>query len=91
MKVATVACGYGDGVPRAFSGGTVTINGHECTVVGRVCMDHLMVDITDMKEKVKTGDTAVIFGDVEKYARHIGTIPYEALCMVGKRVQRIII
>lgn len=89
--IATVACGYGDGVPRAFSSGTVTINGHECTVVGRVCMDHLMVDITDMNEKPKTGDVAVIFGDVEKYARHIGTIPYEALCMVGKRVQRIII
>jgi alanine racemase len=50
-----------------------------------------MVDITDMNEKPKTGDVAVIFGDVEKYARHIGTIPYEALCMVGKRVQRIII
>lgn len=88
--IATLACGYGDGVPRAFTGGEVEINGHACPVVGRVCMDHMMVDVSDMDAIPQIGDTAVIFGDVEKYACHIGTIPYEALCMVGKRVQRII-
>ncbi len=87
--VATLCCGYGDGIPRAFSGGEVEINGTPCRVIGRICMDHMMVDVTHFKKLPKIGDTAVVFGDVEKYANHIGTIPYECLCMVGKRVKRI--
>lgn len=87
--VATLCCGYGDGIPRAFANGEVEINNTPCRVIGRICMDHMMVDITHFEKLPQIGDVAVIFGDVEKYAKHIGTIPYECLCMVGKRVKRI--
>ena len=91
MTVATVACGYGDGISRRFSGTYIKINGYRAKVIGRVCMDHLMADITDMKEKPKVGDEAVIFDNAAEYAEHIGTIPYECMCAVSKRVKRIYI
>ncbi len=89
MTVATVACGYGDGISRRFTGSYVKINGYSAKVIGRVCMDHFMVDITDMEEKPKVGDEAVVFDDASVYANHIGTIPYECMCAVSKRVKRI--
>ena len=89
MTVATVACGYGDGISRRFTGSYVKINGYSAKVIGRVCMDHFMVDITDMEEKPSVGDEAVVFDDASVYANHIGTIPYECMCAVSKRVKRI--
>ena len=91
MTVATVACGYGDGISRRFTGAYIKINGHRVRVIGRVCMDHFMVDVTDMEEKPRIGDEAVVFDDAAEYAEHIGTIPYECMCAVSKRVKRIYI
>lgn len=89
MTVATVACGYGDGVPRSFSGGYIKINGFSAKVIGRVCMDHFMVDVTDMTQKPNVGDEAVIFDNAAEYAAYTGTIAYECMCAVSKRVKRI--
>lgn len=91
MKIATVACGYGDGLSRRATGMYVEINGYKAKIVGRVCMDHFMADITDMEVPPSTGDEAVIFSDVTSYADHIKTISYECLCNVSKRVKRMYI
>lgn len=94
-KIATVPVGYADGYTRLLSGkGKFLIKGYEAPVVGRICMDQCMVDVTDI-EGVKVGDEAVIFGfqgdkfiSVEDVARDIGTIAYEILCIIGKRIPR---
>ena len=92
MKLATVAIGYADGFFRSNSGkGKVLINGKEANIVGRVCMDQTVVDVTHI-ENVKTGDTAVIFGEglaVEEVAKTNGTINYELVCAVAHRVLRV--
>jgi alanine racemase len=87
--VAIVAAGYGDGLPRNLSGGTpVLVNGARAPLVGRVSMDMIAVDVTDLGE-VHVGAPAVLWGrglPVEEVARHAGTIPYELLCSVSQRV-----
>ena len=88
MKVATVACGYGDGLSRRAVGMDIEINGCKAKIIGRVCMDHFMVDVTDFEKIPSVGDEAVVFSDAVKYAEHIKTIPYECLCNVSKRVKR---
>lgn len=92
MKLATVAIGYADGFFRSNSGkGKVLINGKEANIVGRVCMDQTIVDVTHI-ENVKTGDTAIIFGDglaIEEAAKTNGTINYELVCAVAHRVPRV--
>lgn len=96
MKIATVSIGYADGVPRLLSNkGHLLINGRKAKIVGNVCMDLLMCDITDIKG-VEVGDTATVFGkdyDAEITAAEVAdiahTIPYEVICGISKRVPRI--
>lgn len=94
--IATLPVGYADGYSRRLSNvGEVLIRGHRCPVVGRVCMDQLMVRVPDASGIV-AGDEAVLFGrqdgaelPVEQVAAWLDTIAYEVLCMVGKRVPRV--
>lgn len=95
-RVATVRCGYADGYPRALSNrGQVLIGGRQAPVAGRICMDHLMVDVTDVHEDgvvVETGTRVVLWGrglDAGEVAEHAGTISYELVARVGKRVERV--
>lgn len=89
--LATVRIGYADGYPRCLSGvGKVWLGGLEAPVVGRVCMDHLMVDVTDA-DGVSVGDHAVLWGPelrAERVAEWAQTISYELVSRVGARVLR---
>ncbi len=91
-RIATVTAGYADGYPRLLSNKTyVLINGQRAKIVGRVCMDQLCVDVTDIKD-VKIGDEVILFGKglpVEELADLCGTINYEIVCGVSPRVPRI--
>ena len=90
-KIATICAGYADGYFRALSGkACVYINGFRAKIVGNVCMDMLMADITDIPE-AKVGDEVELFGEhisVCELAELAGTIPYEIMCAVSKRVKR---
>lgn len=94
MRVATLTVGYADGYPRAMSNrGIVEICGKPARVLGRVCMDQLMADVTDIPD-VQPGATATVFGgevadSVETLAHAANTIPYEILCNIGRRVPRV--
>lgn len=94
MRVATLAAGYADGYPRLLSNqGVVGIHGHSAPLLGRVCMDQIVVDVTDVPE-VQGGDEATVFGGdgadtIEEVAEKCGTISYEILCNIGRRVQRL--
>jgi alanine racemase len=87
--IAIIAAGYGDGLPRNLPNGTpVLIDGRRGPLVGRVSMDMIAVDVTDL-EGVHVGTPVVLWGSglpVEEIARHAGTIPYELLCAVSQRV-----
>ena len=89
-RMAVVAAGYGDGYPRSVESGTpLLINGRRAPIVGRVSMDMITVDVTDLPS-VATGDPVVLWGEgvpVEEISRHAGTIPYELICGVSQRVQ----
>ena len=92
-KTATIAIGYADGFDRRFSGGIgeVLIHGQRCKVLGNVCMDMTMVDVTDVPH-VREGDAVIIFGKdltITELAKKINTIPYEILTSVSERVKRI--
>jgi alanine racemase len=95
-RLATLAVGYADGYPRKLSNtGVVSLHGCPAPVVGRVCMDQMMVDVTDIPN-VQAGDVAVLFGDsaahnVEEIAEAAGTVNYEVLCDIGRRVPRVYI
>lgn len=88
-QVAIVAVGYGDGYPRHMANGTpVLINGKQAGIAGRVSMDMIAVDITDLPP-VSCGDPVILWGaglPAETIAPHAGTIPYELLCGVSQRV-----
>lgn len=88
-RMAVIAAGYGDGYPRSVESGTpVLVNGHRAPLIGRVSMDMLTVDVTDLPG-VAAGDPVVLWGDgvpVEEIARCAGTIPYELICGVSQRV-----
>lgn len=92
MKIATVTAGYADGYPRLLSNkGYVLINGKRANIIGRVCMDQMSVDISDI-EDVKQGDEVILFGKtlpVEELADMCGTINYEIICGISPRVPRI--
>lgn len=98
MKIATVPIGYADGFIRQNAkDGYMTVYGKKAKIVGRICMDQTMLDVTDI-EDVKTGDEVVVFGTGENgeptadsLAENTGTINYETVCLVGKRVPRIYI
>lgn len=93
MRVATLPVGYGDGYPRACSGKSyVLIGGAECPVLGRVCMDQLMADVSRVPD-VQAGDPAVLLGSqggvsisASRLAAWAGTISYEVLCAPHARV-----
>ncbi len=95
-RIATIPIGYADGYSRLFTNrASVLVNGCFAPVTGTVCMDQCMVDITDAGE-VRTGDEVVLFGEqgnrhigVEELAALAGTIPYEIICLIGKRIPRV--
>lgn len=95
-RVAVLAIGYGDGLSRSLSGKiSFLINGCTAPQIGTICMDACMVDVTDIPD-VKPGDEAVFIGcsgvlqqEADQIAAAMGTIPYELLCNINKRVPRI--
>lgn len=94
--VATLCAGYADGVTRVLSNnGEVLIKGKRARIIGRVCMDQFMVDVTDIPG-VEAGDTATIFGtdgeesiSVDEIAKKANTINYEIICNINSRVTRV--
>ncbi len=92
LKIATVTAGYADGYPRRLSGkGEVLIAGKRAPIIGRICMDQLMVDISEIPN-VKSGDEVILFGKdlpVDEIAEKAGTINYEIVCGITGRVPRI--
>ena len=96
MRVATVCAGYGDGYPRGLSGrGEVLIRGKRAKILGRICMDQFMADVTEIPEAEKW-DTVTLVGrdgkeeiTMEELAAQCGGFHYEIPCLIGKRVPRI--
>lgn len=92
VKVATLTAGYADGYPRALSGkGEVVINGFVAPIIGTVCMDQMMADVTGIP--CQAGDEAVLIGaplDLNRLASEAKTIHYELVCGVSKRVPRVV-
>ena len=94
--IATIPVGYADGYLRSMQhGGRVIINGYYAPVVGRICMDQFMVDVTDIKD-AKIGDEVTIMGKsggleitADEIADIMGTINYEVVCLVSRRVPRV--
>ncbi|WP_353093388.1 alanine racemase [Tissierella praeacuta] len=96
-KIATIPIGYADGFTRILTGkAEVYIKGKRAKIVGKICMDQCMIDVTHIDD-VKLGDEVVIFGHASGYptadelALKLGTINYEIVCMVGRRVPRVYI
>ena len=95
-RVATVAVGYGDGYHRAVSGkGFMLAGGKRCPILGRICMDQTMIDVTDVPG-VKLGDRVTLIGEqqgqritAEELAEWAGTISYEVLLGITRRVHRV--
>ncbi|MCL6594095.1 MAG: alanine racemase, partial [Alicyclobacillus sp.] len=89
--VATLPIGYADGLPRVLSNrGYVQIRGQRCPIVGRVCMDQIMVDVSGVPE-VQTGERVTVYDETSlpELSALAGTIPYELLCAVSPRVPRL--
>lgn len=97
-RIATIPIGYADGYTRLLSNKSeVLIRGRRAPVIGTICMDQCMVDVSEI-EGVEPGDVVTLFGSdgenqlsVEEVARKMGTINYEVICMVGRRVPRVYI
>ncbi len=94
MKVAVLPIGYADGWTRSYGKATVTLKTRtgsvKAPIIGRICMDQCMIDVTDTDAAV--GDTATLFGlerrDLDTLATLAGTIDYECLCLISSRVKR---
>ncbi|RHJ90845.1 bifunctional UDP-N-acetylmuramoyl-tripeptide:D-alanyl-D-alanine ligase/alanine racemase [Parabacteroides bouchesdurhonensis] len=91
-RIAIIPIGYADGLNRHFSNGEgeVVINGHRCPIIGNICMDACMIDVTDID--AREGDTVIIFGEehpVSELSDKLQTIPYEILTSVSPRVKRV--
>ena len=94
-RIATIACGYGDGYHRAAGGrAEVLLHGRRAKIVGRICMDQMMADVTDIPD-VRAGDRAVLLGEdgsgritADELAGWAGTISYEILLAAANRVER---
>ncbi|WP_307196958.1 alanine racemase C-terminal domain-containing protein [Neobacillus niacini] len=94
--IATLPIGYADGLSRLLSNcGQFLVHGQKVLVAGRVCMDQTMIDVTSVPS-CKQGDEVVIFGgndevfqSIDEMALLMGTINYEVVCLIGKRVPRI--
>ncbi len=90
--IATIPIGYADGLDRHLSNGAayVIVNGVKCPIIGNICMDQCMIDVTDANASI--GDKVEIFGDnapIERLSDTLGTIPYEILTSISPRVKRI--
>ena len=90
--VATVAIGYADGINRRYGNGTgkMLVNGKQAPIIGNICMDMCMLDITDIQ--AREGDEVIVFGpelSVTVIAEATGTIPYEILVNISQRVKRV--
>lgn len=96
-RIATLPIGYADGFTRALTNkGTALVKGKEVPIVGKICMDQCMIDITDINEEIKVGEEVVLFGKqgnseikIDQVAHKLGTINYEIVCMLGKRIPRV--
>ena len=96
-RVATICIGYGDGYPRSLSNiGHVLIKGQRVPIAGRVCMDQLMIDVTDIAQPVCVGDQVTLIGTdntacitMEELGELSGRFNYELACDIGKRIPRI--
>ncbi len=91
-RIAIIPIGYADGLNRHFSngGGEVVINGSRCPIIGNICMDACMIDVTDID--AKEGDSVIIFGEelpVSELSEKLNTISYEILTSVSPRVKRV--
>lgn len=92
-KLATVPVGYADGYSRLLTGkAKMLCGGKSVDIVGRICMDQCMIDVTNVNN-INVGDEVTIFGDTaitaDDVAKWLGTINYEIICMIGKRVPRV--
>jgi len=96
MRVATLPIGYADGFWRAAGsvGHRVLLRGRFAPIIGRICMDQCMIDVSDIPD-AKEGDTVTMYGGagerVDSLAEQLGTIPYEILCAIGERIPRVYI
>lgn len=96
-RVATICIGYGDGYPRSLSNkGYVLVNGQRAPILGRVCMDQFMVDVTDIEGEVQTGNIVTLIGrymdeeiTMEALGELSGRFNYELACDLGKRIPRV--
>lgn len=97
-KIATIPIGYADGLTRLLtSKGEAFMKGRRVPIVGKICMDQCMLDVTDIDD-VSIGDEVVLFGygvegypHVDEIAKKLGTINYEVICMLGRRIPRVYI
>lgn len=97
--IATIPLGYADGFSRLFSNnGYVLVNGQRAPIVGRVCMDHIMIDVTDIRPStpLHEGSIVTILGTdgkdsitADELAEKMGTINYEVLCLLGTRLPKV--
>jgi alanine racemase len=96
-RVAIITAGYGDGLPRAASNrGVVLVHGCRCPILGRVCMDQTIVDVTDVPAEVRSGEAVALVGrqgheeiGLAEFSSFADTIPWETLTSVTKRVPRL--
>lgn len=96
VKVATIPIGYADGYPRTLcSHADMLVHGKRAKIIGRICMDQLMLDVSHIPD-VKAGDTVTVFGTdgsacitTDELAKYLGTIHYEVVCNLSKRVTRV--
>lgn len=87
IKVATVAIGYGDGYSRLNSGRNVVyVNDKPCCILGNVCMDQMMIDVSNVDCSLY--DEVLVYGDIDKIASNIYTISYELICDINSRVNK---
>ena len=92
--IATIPVGYADGIDRHLGCGAASfsLNGQRVPTIGNICMDMCMLDVTGVPAAV--GDTVTVFGEdptVEELASILGTIPYEILSSVPRRIERMVI
>ncbi|MCH5303841.1 MAG: alanine racemase [Ruminococcus sp.] len=98
MKIATVPVGYADGFIRSYAkDGYMIVNGKKASIVGRICMDQTMLDVSDIDD-IKIGDDVIVFGNgkngertADELAKCTDTINYEVVCTISKRVPRLFV
>lgn len=95
-RIALLPIGYADGIPRQYAaGGAVLVRGRRCSIVGRICMDQMMIDVSDCPA-ASLGDRVTLIGrdggeeiTSEEVAERCGTVPHEILCRMGERLRRV--